>query len=244
MTLVPIVILACAVALIAVQLVLKHQDKWTAGLFLKVACGVLFIALAAWAATHLAAEEAGLSTLAFFVVMGLVMGMLGDIWLDQKSLHLEKENLYTVAGFSCFGIGHIFYTLGLLITLGKGDVSLLIIPLIAAAVMVAVMLLIEKPLHMDYGAFRIPVALYTFVIVTATVLPIVLCVQMSGSPLSSMVSCFAVGMVLFLLSDLVLSQGFFSTKNVPYKLITPVNLILYYGGQFSIAAGLLFIPLS
>ncbi len=238
---VPLIILLFAAIGVCLLVASKLKHEITAALFVKAGTSVLFILLGIWGATRPFIQVSGLENLAFFVVAGLVMGLLGDIWLDQKAVHHDHKRMYMLAGFSCFGIGHIFYFSGLFTFLGGADIALLIWPVIIGVVLVAFMYLIEKPLHMDYGEYRPVVLVYTFILTAAAVLPIILAFDPACAQ-PEFVFVFAAGMVLFLLSDLVLSQSYFSSENqIPERVLVPLNYLLYYGGQFTIAFSLLTI---
>lgn len=238
MLVVPLVILLFAVIGICLHVYFKLVRNLTAALFVKTSVSVLFIALAAWGATRPVIQEAGFGDLVFFIILGLTMGLLGDIWLDQKAVHKDHKRMYMLAGFSSFGLGHILFFIGLFVYLGGADATLLLWPVVLALVMTLVLYLIEKPLRMDYGEYRPVILAYTFIITATIVLPIILALGPAAVQ-PEFTSVFAAGMVLFLLSDLVLSQTYFSKRAVPEKVFVPLNYLLYYGAQFVIASSLL-----
>ena len=81
------------------------------GLITKALASVFFI-LTAVAATALC-DAYAVSNYCLFIIFGLVMGMLGDIWLDLKWVYPSDNDVYTFAGMGSFGIGHVFYLFGL-----------------------------------------------------------------------------------------------------------------------------------
>ncbi|MCF0141931.1 MAG: hypothetical protein HUJ75_00990, partial [Parasporobacterium sp.] len=96
-----------------------------------------------------------------------------------------------------------------------------------------------KLMKLDYGRFRLISAFYAAYLIFVTALSVCIMIteiQKGPAPASIM---FAAGMVLFLLSDLVLSQIYFGKdKNTPANIA--INHGLYYAAQIVIAAGIMF----
>ena len=78
--------------------------------FLKTAVSVVFVSVAVTAGSSAAVAP--------FIIMGLLFGLLGDIWLDLKYVFPSQDETFTYAGFLVFGIGHILYITGLLVQYG------------------------------------------------------------------------------------------------------------------------------
>ena len=49
-----------------------------------------------------------------FIVLGLICGLLGDIWLDLKYVYPQHDDPYTYAGFASFAIGHVLFITGMI----------------------------------------------------------------------------------------------------------------------------------
>ena len=196
------------------------------GVFLKTLLSVLFVS------TAVAARSS--SILAPFLTMGLLFGLLGDIWLDLKYVFPPQDELFTYAGFSVFGIGHILYVSGLLLQYGSG---LFLIPsILLAAIAAGLILLLEKPMKLSYGKMKPIVLIYGFLLFST--------VFVSGGLFlmhkeTTLLFIF-IGSVLFAISDLVLSGTYFGIgKSRPIDIIS--NYIFYYTGQFLIAFSLTFL---
>ena len=100
-------------------------------------------------------------------------------------------------------------------------------------------------MNLDFGPYRWIAAGYGFVIGTATLLPIAYALHIRDLPGHSwQPAVFAVGMVLFLLSDLVLSQIYFQRDRVKAdrKINFVLNYLFYFGGQYTLALSLWFLP--
>ena len=220
--------LTCMVigAFFLVAFLLKCKDKRSVtGVFLKNATSIFFILTAVCGIVKNSASwKYGL-----LIVVGLVFGMLGDIYLDQKWVYPKDMKQYLYAGFICFGIGHLFY-IPALVTTAHISMKLMIIPVIAGIVVAAGNLVLEKPMKQKFGEYKAIVTVYSFIL-AAMVATAVVAAFVSKHPAFIV---YAIGSVLFLVSDLVLSPMYFGEgKNTPTNFI--VNHVTYYLGQYMIA---------
>jgi len=181
-----------------------------------------------------------------FTTAGMVFGLLGDVWLDLKDIHLDYQQFYMFAGFACFGICHLFFIFGML---RNYDLPVWALPIaLAVGLLVAAFnITTEGPMRLDYGVYRWIVAAYSFVIGVATVLPLAYAIRIRNIPGHSwQPAVFAIGMILFLASDLVLSQIYFQTDrekgNRPINYI--LNYLFYFGAQYTLALSLFFLPIA
>ena len=225
----------------------RISRRMQSALLIKCALSVGFILYALWAAYRLSrvgTVEPWAVTIALFTLAGMVFGLLGDVWLDLKDMDLTRQTYFMFAGFSCFMIGHVMFVIGMgLAYRPQGWVW----P-VAVAVGLAVAginLALEKPLGLRYGRYRTILAVYAAVIGIATVIPVAHALAIHDQAGHSwQPAIFAVGMVLFLLSDLVLSQIYFRTD--PAEQHRPRNYVLnylfYFGAQYALALSLYFLP--
>ena len=232
------VLLVCGAVLLVFYIREKIREYSVKAVILKSFVSVFFIAVGVYGMWKTAAG--GSSPLVCpLVLMGLLCGLLGDIWLDLKYVFPEKDRPFTLAGFYVFAVGHIFYMTGILLTYLPGK-SLLFaaVPFILALLMSAANILLEKPLRLDFGELRPTVAVYGFFLFGMLSLSasMTFAYGFKEAPLNLL---FA-GSVLFAVSDLILSGTYFGTgKDRPIDII--LNYITYYGGQFLIASALVFI---
>ena len=220
--------LTCMVigAFFLVAFLLKCKDKRSVtGVFLKNATSIFFILTAVCGIVKNSASwKYGL-----LIVVGLVFGMLGDIYLDQKWVYPKDMKQYLYAGFICFGIGHLFY-IPALVTTAHISMKLMIIPVIVGVVVAVGNLLLEKPMKQKFGEYKAIVTVYSFIL-AAMVATADVAAFVSKHPAFIV---YAIGSVLFLVSDLVLSPMYFGEgKNTPTNFI--VNHVTYYLGQYMIA---------
>lgn len=226
----------------AVSLFFYVREKLRAyslkAVFLKSLVSALFIAVAVCGVWR-AAQRGSLRPLCPFVLLGLVCGLLGDIWLDLKYVFPEKDEPFTYAGFAVFGLGHVFYILGLLTSFGApGRPAFVIAPLLLGAALGFGNAALEKPMGLRYGKLKPTVIAYGALLFSTVLLAGSLALSRGWA--EGTLNLFLAGAVLFALSDLILSGTYFGVgKERPVDII--LNYLSYYGGQFLIASSLLLL---
>ena len=231
-------LLACGALLLFVYIREKIRAYSVKAVLLKSLVSALFIMVGVYGAWRSAAKGA-VSPLAPFVVLGLVFGLLGDIWLDLKYVFPEKDEPFTYAGFCVFGVGHILYITGMLLGFYPAGRPLAVIaPLLLGAVLSAGNALLEKPMKLHFGKFKGVVIAYGVLLFSMVLIAgsLALAHGWRETPLNLL---FAGG-VSFALSDLILSGTYFGVgRERPIDLV--LNYITYYAGQFLIASALVFL---
>lgn len=232
-------LLACGAVLLCVYIREKIRAYSVKAVLLKTAVSVLFVTLGVYG-VWLSALRGKASFLCPFVLLGLLFGLLGDIWLDLKYVFPEKDAPFTYAGFCVFGVGHILYILGMLLTYcPSGKPITVIVPVLLALVLSIGNAVLEKPMKLIYGKFK-PVVIAYGVVLFAMVLiagSLALDYGWKNAPLN----LIFIGGVFFALSDLILSGTYFGKgKERPIDLA--LNYITYYAAQFLIASALVFTP--
>lgn len=223
------VMAAACVASAAFFTIRRSRKKDVISLILKVVASMCFVMLgfycALWADNF---DTTGI------VIIGLIFGMLGDIFLDLKYVDGPNSTAYTSAGFLAFIFGHIFY-----ITFLTSDypwfrygINIALIVGIAGAVLIYVS---PKLLKLDYGRFRLLSALYAGILIYVTTYAGV----KAFADTNTFTVMFFIGLLCFLASDLILSQIYFG-KDKDTPLLGILNHSLYYIGQILIAASLYF----
>jgi len=227
----------CGVGTMTPYIVLRIRRKHVPAIILKVCTSVLF--LLTTGVSVLMSGGAAWERYKFLflgVLFGQISGLLGDYWLDMKDMHTKHRDTYILAGFTSFLVGHLFFTAGLLKTYGAGVKTLLFI--LGAGILLCVLVLAtEKPMKLKYGKFKGITAGYSAVF-GMSIAAALFSWLYAGHSHQALV--MTIGLVVFLLSDFVLSGTYFGegkTRPADYAL----NYILYYGGQFTIALSLLWI---
>ncbi|MCR4842757.1 MAG: lysoplasmalogenase [Eubacterium sp.] len=230
----------------------------------KILASLMFVMLALYAM----ARGGSAANLEFkcFIVVGLVMGLLGDIVLDLRLIYREHDSIYLYSGFGFFLVGHLFFIAAYMGRIFPGcqvlsavNVALL---LVVSVLVALVMALGEKLLGVQYGAFKPVVFMYaavlTFFMAIAVAYrlgmgnesasipgPLLSLGNIVGLSLDSAESAtgftmIAVGSVFFLISDFILCGTYFGKgKEGPVYIVS--NHVTYYIAQYLIASALLFI---
>ena len=217
----------------------KIKARSLKAVFIKSAVSVLFLAVAAcgW---YLSAGSGGLSATGIFVLLGLLCGLLGDIWLDLKYVYPAQDDAYTYIGMGAFGVGHILYIIGLLLRFyPQGKPLYVIVPFLLAACASGVNLLLEKPMRLRYGKMKPVVFLYGVLLFSALALSGSLALSRGWH--ETTLDLFFAGTILFAISDVILSGTYWGQgKDRPVDLA--LNYLTYYPAQYLIALSLLFLP--
>lgn len=224
-------LLVIGILAIVVFLVLCVKRGGIAALYAKAVASLCFIA------TAVAATNENRSFLGFgsFMTIGLVCGLLGDVWLDLKWIYLQDKDSYLYSGFIFFLLGHICFITAVFNASPYTPLSA-VIAAAAALVIAVIAILLEKPLKMRYGKFKWIVFLYSLTLSMTMTMAMVTAVI---THFQTMWVVMSVGGLLFLLSDLVLSGMYFGEgKNTKFNVV--LNHSLYYAAQFIMAATVLF----
>ena len=219
---------------LALFLIEKTKAYSVKAVMLKMVTSLLFIAVCVCALFH-----SGYHTLSILVLLGLFVGLLGDIWLDLKYVFKEHDAPFTYAGFTMFGIGHILYITGMFIEYYHGEnVLYIILPIVVGMIMGVVTVLLEKPLGLTYGRFKWISFAYAILLFTMSMTALSLSILHHFQ--HATLTMLFVGGILFAVSDLILSGTYFGEgKERPVDIIT--NSVTYYAAQFIIAFAIFFI---
>lgn len=164
-----------------------------------------------------------------FVILGLVMGLVGDVLLDFKVVQKEKSDTFLNWGMLAFGVGHIFYFIYLVLKLPEFNVWGLIIAIgVAALITFAIIKFIAPLMKLDFGKFKWQSAAYSFI------LSFVMLYAITCAIISPSFWLIALGLGLIFVSDLILSTMYFGGKQDD-KLLCILNHGIYYLGQIAIA---------
>ena len=202
----------------------EHEEKYVPAVILKGAAALCFVLIGYYAFTRTN------NILAQKIFYGLVFGMIGDILLNLRFVFKEQGQKIFLAGILAFLIGHVIYLLALLGVARHVWVWYCILAgaVIAAALLAYIFRTMEvKKAFKIFGIFY----LGAVIIMTCIALGIAFFMPSRGHLV------FAIGAVLFTLSDIVLIFNTFSGTSRFSLRIT--NLSLYYLGQVLIACSLL-----
>lgn len=201
---------------------------------IKSVTSFFFIALAAYSHYKNGGQPFGV-----YVIAALALGMLGDIWLEFKYVFKEQTRIFTYAGFISFALGHILYITGMIVCLyDKYPWYGFVAPIAFGLLCGGLILVMEKPLKMVYGEYKLICFIYGSLLFTTLGTSFYLTVS-NGFAVPSFTMLF-IGAVLFAVSDLILSGTYFGEgKERPFDIIS--NSVTYYAAQYIIAFSLFFL---
>ncbi len=179
-----------------------------------------------------------------FMVVGLILGMIGDVFLDIKRNVPEKEALFLNCGMLSFGTGHVFYFLAALFYIMNFTNPL--VPSLVGLVGFVIALIVivcAKFLKLNLGRFKYQSLSYLAVLMYMAVMTVTAAIRSASGTTVPYMWLFALGMCMFLASDLMLSFTYFGDKNNKKMVVTMsvLNHVAYYAAQLTLCSVLYFI---
>lgn len=221
-----ILLIVLGIILQATFVVVETQEKYQAAVILKGSASLCFVLLGIIAAQN----SSGILGFSKLIIAGLIFGMAGDILLNMRYLFEKNGQKVFLVGILIFMIGHVMYLIALL----KEAVNCLV-PIAIGVVLAALLLLWIFSKVTAAKAFKIFGVFYVGAVTVMAVTGVWNGIFMAGS--KDLI--FAVGGILFLISDVIL---IFNTFTGSSKLSMRVmNLSLYYIGQILIACSLMYV---
>ena len=89
-----IILISLGVLSIVAFLFFRIKSYSVKATIIKSIASLLFLALATYSFYH-----SGLHRLGIFVIIGGLLGLLGDIWLELKMVYPNDDKIYSYAGF-------------------------------------------------------------------------------------------------------------------------------------------------
>lgn len=173
-----------------------------------------------------------LSQLALLTACGMTAGFIGDLFMARLILRSDSA---TMGGIAAFGIGHLFYIAGFILTASATGLtdpatqwgSLIVLWLIGLILWYIVVLRgSDSPGVLHYAALP-----YALLLATTAGITVGLALQ------DSVFTFVAIGAILFLLSDLLLAAQLFN--DLHFTGIGDVVWFMYGPGQMLIVSGLI-----
>ncbi len=171
------------------------------------------------------------SSFGTLVLIGLALGMLGDIFLNMRNLYEGSKSMKVFAlGILFFLSGHFLYIAALI----GLDASILLIALAITAVL-SVLAIPQLMKHITAPNKGLKIFGWVYLIVVICMFSCALTHLFLGNT-SSLNIIFAIGALLFVVSDFIMIYYSFGKKLKPLRAI---NLLSYYVGQLLIALTIL-----
>ena len=222
-------LLICIIG-IAIQvafILVENRKKYVPAVILKGSAAMAFIIIGV-----LSAQLTSNPSFAKLVVIGLILGGIGDVLLNLRFVFEKNGQKIFLFGIVAFLSGHIMY-LAALILLSNNLLVSLIGGVIAAGLLLR---WIFSKIGEVQKAFKIFGYIYIGVIVLMTAAAIG---NFVSNPGSTGALLYVIGAVLFTASDVIM---IFNTFGATQKFsMRAANLSLYYLGQLLIAISLQFI---
>lgn len=174
-------------------------------------------------------------TYMYFIVLGLFLSMVGDVLLELKIIYRPHDYQYTNGGITAFALAHVGYIIGITLyaTATKDIMVPVFVSLAIGAVLATIIIVNSKNMGIDFSQHMGPVTAYSFILCIDFVFAVAL------SFLLPNLWIMAVGLLLFLVSDLFLSFIYWGNKN--NKKMNILNLSTYYLAQIIIMSFLFII---
>lgn len=166
-----------------------------------------------------------------FILAALLFSWAGDIFLDIPN----NEQLFFIAGLLSFLLAHVMYLTAFLKTPGENALAgkkwLLLLPVtVYGAVLISL-------LYKDLGIMKIPVILYTIVILSMLTGAVNLMYKVSTRSYLLILS----GAILFVISDSLIAVNRFALQ---FNFAGASIMITYILAQYLIVSGYLLRPLN
>lgn len=221
------IILLCilGMAIQAAFIAVEHKEKYVGAVCLKGSASLVFIMIGI-----IAYAAAGDKSFAKPVLIGLILGGVGDVFLNLRFVFEKAGQKIFLVGIAAFLAGHILYLAALI----PQSENLLVCIVVGVIVAAAILAYIFKTMEVKL-AFKIFGIFYIGAVVLMTAVAIG---NLVAAP-STARWLYAIGAVLFTVSDVVLIFNTFGSETKFSLRIT--NLSLYYLGQLLIANSLFFI---
>jgi uncharacterized membrane protein YhhN len=203
-------------------IVLEHRERWVAGVILKGAASLCFVALGILGSKG--AADTGFSRL---VVAGLAVGAVADVVLNLRYVFTQRAKLLFAGGTLVFLAGHVLYSVAVW---PRATMPWLFVALGVVATAL-VMRAIFSHITAE-GSLKVIGVFYVGIVVILNCLA--LSALIARHDAQSLV--FLAGALLFLASDIILILNTFG-GDFQFRR-RALNLSLYYVGQVLIALSL------
>ena len=208
-------------------ILVENKKKYVPAVILKGSAALVFIIIGI-----LSMQLASNHSFARLVVIGLLLGGIGDVLLNLRFVFEKSGQKIFLMGIAAFLSGHIMY-LAALILLSSNLLVSLICGVVAAA-------LLLRWIFSKIGEVQKAFKIFGYVYIGAIVLMTAVAIgNLISNPGSTSALLYVIGAVFFTASDVIM---IFNTFGDTQKFsMRSSNLSLYYLGQLLIAISLQFI---
>ena len=202
----------------------------------KTIASLFFVALA----IYLIAISSGHVLFKVFTLLGLTMGLLGDVLLGFKYITTKTKHIWILAGMFAFAFGHISYVIGLFCEFYlPGNVLFIILPFVTAICLCCIYMFVSRKVGINFGPKMLPFGLfYLFCLTSMLSTSFYMAVLNKFSIVASVM--FFCGAVFFATSDFMLTGSYFKKGQRPKAYLATYS-VCYYLAQFIIAFAIFFL---
>ena len=224
---------AVAASVFIVSKVINYSLKT---IIFKTVASLFFVALGA----YLFALIPGHFLFKLFTLLGLIFGLLGDVFLGFKYITTKTKKMWILLGLFAFAFGHIFYIAGVFVEYYiPGNALYLILPFVTAFVIGGIYMLIASKMGVKFGGSMMPFAIFYLTCLTTMVSStFYMALLHRFSNITSIL--FFVGAFCFGISDFMLTGAYFK-EGQRSKAYMAVYSVFYYLAQFIIAFSIFFL---
>lgn len=176
-----------------------------------------------------------------FTLLGLIFGMLGDVFLGFKYITTGKiQKIWILAGMFAFAFGHICYATGLLTQFYiPGNVLFIILPFVLPIAIISIYMVVAKKVGINFGKGMLLFGLFYLYCLTTMVSTSLSMVCLHKFSITTLAMFFPAALC-FMASDFMLTGNYFKVGERT-KTYRALYSVFYYVAQFVIAFSILFL---
>lgn len=216
------IVLAIAIVFSIIFIAMWRPQRILLDFFFKSLATISVIALCA-----VTLYEYGLDVNGILLLVGLAFCMFGDLALALREFNIpNKENQIITIGELAFGISQIFF----IVMLALLSNVIALYGLIVGLVFALGMLILKKPMKLEFGNCLIPSLIYAFLLASNVGGSLIWLI--TGGATLMQILLFA-GFACFIISDLILSKIYFSGNRKVW--VQQINYVFYYAAIILLA---------
>ena len=215
----------------------------------KTIASLFFVIISAWVLYHHYTPDSQIHNILLqgniysdyyiYIFIGLIFGFAGDVLLAFRNLFPNKRKQLIASGMITFGFGHLAYMIAPALSLINIHPIWLTVPCIIGFIIAVASCKLAPRLNMDYGKFKIPVMIYSFIILFLLLSVILNCIfyaHQTHQYISAWIPIIPV--LLFTISDFMLSTNYFDKEQKPMSVSQIIIIhVTYYLAQLFFALG-------
>ena len=231
-----IILLSLGAVMSSVFIVSKVTNYSLKTIIFKTIASLFFVALAAYLFTL----TQGHVLFKTFALLGLIFGLLGDVFLGFKYITTKTKPFWILAGMYAFAFGHISYVIALFTEFYiRGQVVFAAMPFVTALVLCTIYMFVSRRVGINFGPKMLPFGLfYLFCLTSMLSTSFYMALLHNFTNITSVM--FFCGAICFATSDFMLTGAYFKAGQRP-KPYLAIYSVAYYVAQFVIAFSFFFL---